>query len=75
MKEGDERPYVPYVQEAFFVLLLGIFVRCFCLFVFMCNSACPGAPFVEQAGLELTEICLPLPVRWDQKCVPLLPDP
>uniref|UniRef100_A0A8C8UP70 Uncharacterized protein n=1 Tax=Peromyscus maniculatus bairdii TaxID=230844 RepID=A0A8C8UP70_PERMB len=27
---------------------------------------CPGTHFVDQAGLELTEICLPLPHKcWD----------
>jgi hypothetical protein len=27
---------------------------------FLCSPGCPGTHFVDQAGLELTEICLPL---------------
>uniref|UniRef100_A0A8C8W738 SKP1 component POZ domain-containing protein n=1 Tax=Peromyscus maniculatus bairdii TaxID=230844 RepID=A0A8C8W738_PERMB len=30
------------------------------------SPGCPGTPFVDQAGLELSEICLPLsPKCWD----------
>ena len=31
--------------------------------VFLCSPGCPGTRSVDQAGLELTEICLPLPPR------------
>jgi hypothetical protein len=27
----------------------------------LCSLGCPGTYSVDQAGLELTEICLPLP--------------
>ena len=43
------------------------FILFVCLFCFpdrvsLCNSpGCPGTSSVDQAGLELTEICLPLP--------------
>jgi hypothetical protein len=29
--------------------------------VFLCNSGCPGACYVDQSDLELTEVCLSLP--------------
>jgi hypothetical protein len=33
---------------------------------FLCNAGCPGTHFVDQAGLELTKISLPLlPKHWD----------
>ena len=51
-----------------------------CLFVFrgrvsLCNSSgCPGTHLVDQAGLELTEIHLPLPPRnWEYSDAPPLP--
>jgi hypothetical protein len=34
--------------------------------VSLCSSGCPGTHFVDQAGLELREIHLPLPPKcWD----------
>jgi hypothetical protein len=44
-----------------------------CLFVFQdwvsqCSPGSPGTHSVDQAGLELIEICLPLPPKcWDLK--------
>ncbi|EGW12674.1 hypothetical protein I79_020241 [Cricetulus griseus] len=38
-----------------------------------CFGACSGTRSVHQAGLELTEIHLPLPQCWDQRSVPLMP--
>jgi hypothetical protein len=36
------------------------------------GSDCPETYYVEQAGLELTEICLPLPPKcWDYMYVPM----
>jgi hypothetical protein len=53
---------------------------CFCFFpplwVFsrqfsLCNCSCPGICYVEQAGLQLTEIYLPLPPEClYHRCVP-----
>ncbi|KAL6045915.1 hypothetical protein STEG23_018413, partial [Scotinomys teguina] len=39
--------------------------------VYLCNSpGCPGTRFVDQAGLELTEIYLSLPPKcWDKRYV------
>jgi hypothetical protein len=35
---------------------------CVCVCVCVCNSpGCPETHFVDQADLELTDICLPLP--------------
>lgn len=35
----------------------------------LCSLGCSRAHSVDQAGLELTEIHLPLPPqRWDQRC-------
>jgi hypothetical protein len=32
----------------------------------LCSLGCPGTSYVDQPGLELTEICLPLPpMCWD----------
>ena len=37
----------------------------------MCGPGCPGTHSVDQAGLELTEIHLPLPPEcWDLRHVP-----
>ncbi|XP_052030978.1 uncharacterized protein LOC127679296 isoform X2 [Apodemus sylvaticus] len=37
----------------------------------LCSLICPGIHSVDQAGLEVIEICLPLPPeRWDYWCVP-----
>ena len=30
----------------------------------LCISDCPGAHYLEQVGLELTESCLPLSREW-----------
>ena len=39
----------------------------------MCSHGCPGTHHVDQAGLELTEIHLPLSLEcWDPKCEPSL---
>ena len=36
-----------------------------------CSSVCPGAFYVDQASLELTEIHLYLPSEcWDKECAP-----
>ena len=55
-----------------FLLLFIYFIYLFIFFwffetEFLCGfGACPGASFVDQAGLELTEIRLPLPPKcWD----------
>jgi hypothetical protein len=53
--------------------LICLFLYLFaCLFVCLetdfslCSPSCPGPCSVDQAGLELTEICLPLPPEcWD----------
>jgi hypothetical protein len=51
----------------------------FCLFVFqdrvsLCIPGCLGTHYVDQAGLELTEIFLPLPPKcWNQRRVPQSP--
>ena len=44
----------------------------FCLFFCfqdkesLCSPGCPGTLSVDHAGLQLTELCLPLPVKcWD----------
>lgn len=38
----------------------------------LCNSSCPGSPWVEQAGLELTDTHWPLPPKcWGQRRVSL----
>ena len=48
----------------FVCLLLSCFI--FWVRVSLCSSGCPGTHYVNQAGLKLTEICLPLPVKcWD----------
>ena len=40
----------------------------------LCSPGCPRTLSVDQAGLELTEICLTLPLKyWDLRCVPPLP--
>ena len=46
------------------------FCCCCCLFFeteFLCSfRSCPGTSSVDQAGLELTDVCLPLPPKcWD----------
>ena len=56
------------MDVGFFVVVL--FIVCLVLFfkrVSPCNnSGCPGIPFVDQAGLEPTEISLPLLLKyWD----------
>ena len=41
-----------------------LFVCCFCFFEAgfpLCISGCPGTHSLDQAGLEITEIHLPLP--------------
>ena len=46
-------------------------IYCLALFCFLRqglsqSSDCPGTHYVDQVGLELTEICLPLPPEcWD----------
>ena len=42
------------------LILSPIFLFCFSRHDFLCNFGL-GNSFVDQAGLELTEICLPLP--------------
>ena len=40
----------------------------------LCSPGCPGTCLIDQAGLQLTEIYLPLPPEcWDLRCVPLCP--
>ncbi|EDM07994.1 rCG53866 [Rattus norvegicus] len=37
-----------------------------CLWIFLCGCGCLGSPFIDEAGLELTEILLPrAPECWD----------
>jgi hypothetical protein len=55
------RQMLRQIFKCLFVCLLAIFV--FQDRVSLCSPGCPGAHFVDQAGLELTEICLPLPHR------------
>lgn len=39
--------------------------------VILCSPGCCGTPYIDQAGLRLTEFCLlPLPELWDKMCVP-----
>ena len=57
---------------------LNLFV-CFHCFIFqdrvsLCSPGYSGTHIVDQAGLELIEIHLPLPPDcWDQRCAPPLP--
>jgi hypothetical protein len=47
----------------FFVYLVFGVLR----WVSLCNPGCSGTHSVDQAGLELTEVCLPLlPECWDK---------
>jgi hypothetical protein len=41
--------------------------------VSLCRLDCPGTCSVDQAGLELTEIHLSLPLKFWEKCAPSLP--
>ena len=42
--------------------------------VSLCIPGCPGAHFIDQAGLELTKICLPLPPKcWNWRHMAPLP--
>jgi hypothetical protein len=42
------------------------FAWCYLKQVSLCSPGCPGTCSVDQAGLELTEICLLLPSKcWD----------
>jgi hypothetical protein len=51
-----------------------LFVFIFHERVSLCGSDCAAIHFLDQAGLGLSEINLPLPPEcWDQRCVPLLP--
>jgi hypothetical protein len=43
------------------VLFFCGFVYLFVHTGFLCGAGCPATQFVDQAGLEPTEICLPLP--------------
>ena len=46
----------------YFVLLIACVCVCILFWsVCVCSLGCPETHSVEQAGLELTEICLPLP--------------
>ena len=60
--------------QVIFEKLRGLFIFfLFCIFVFqdkisLCSLSCPGPCSVDQAGLHLTEVCLPLPPNckyWD----------
>ena len=54
----------------FFVWVAFVFVVC----SFQDRVSCQGILFVDQSGLELIEICLPLPPEcWDLRRGPLLP--
>lgn len=50
-----------------------------CLFnfpdrVYLCNPVCTGSSSIDQANMELTVICLPLPLGWwNKRCVPPVP--
>ena len=50
-----------------FVCLLAFLFLFFFEIGFLCGfGACPGTHSVDQAGLKLTEICVPLPTEcWD----------
>ena len=78
MEEGhlDSRQMLIYLFIYFGLFgYLGFFdfwvLFCFCFFFLprcasLCSPGCPGTSSVDQAGLELTEICLPLPSEcWD----------
>jgi hypothetical protein len=57
---------------------LGFVLFCFLLLLFcfssQCFLSCPGTHSVDQAGLKLTEIYLPLPPKsWDLRCAPPSP--
>jgi hypothetical protein len=43
-------------------IFLFLFLFFFLNRAFLCNFGCPGTSSVEQTGLELREICLPLPL-------------
>ena len=69
LKTKAPRHRQPLFAASFFLffvcLFVCLFLFCFC-FVFqdrvsLCNPDCPGTHFVDQAGFELTEICLPQP--------------
>lgn len=49
-----------YFSVLFFIIL---FVVGFSRQVSLCSPSCPGIYSVDQAGMELTEICLPLPLK------------
>ena len=59
------------LRDIIFFLFFGFFPYR----VYICSfGACPGTHPVDQADLELTEICLPQPPEcWDQRCAPPLP--
>jgi hypothetical protein len=41
---------------------------------FQDSSGCPGTGFLDQGGLELTDICLPLPPEyWDLQASATIP--
>ena len=56
-----------------FWVFVGFVLFCFVLFCFvfpdrisLCSPGCPETHSVDQAGLELTEIHMPLPLKcWD----------
>ena len=83
---ATHRPTVQFImcslQFLFYCFVLFLFYFLFCLFVCFCffwdkvslrnSPGYPGIHFVHQAGVKLTEICLPLPPGcWDYRCVPL----
>ena len=54
-------------------MLMLFLLFCFALLWFcraLCSPGGPEAPYVGQAGLRSTELCLPLPPQpWDQTCL------
>ena len=75
VSEDQIQVIAPSRQSNDFAFLVHFFLFCCCcclsvlvfffLLVFqdtvcLCNPGCPGDLSVDQAGLELTEICLPL---------------
>ena len=55
-------------------------VLCMCSFIVICQPLClsyseTGSPYLNQAGLELAEICLPLPLSAGVKhsTLPMMP--
>lgn len=63
-------------SSALLLLFFSLVFFCFPFWhrVFPHSPGCPQTQYVDQAGLELREICLPLPFeKWDERHVPPCP--